>query len=473
MVLRIRKNKENRIFRWYLLAMFGLLTARYLLGIPVPAIVFLLVAMVPIWFGSISEQLAFVATCIPFSVAFQYKYAILILTVAVLIRHHWRLKRSGAFILVLFMMAWELWHAVYGRFSYVEYLRDFAELILLGIITSVDLEQVDHRLVIRALSVSVVGVCVIMLFMQLQQHNYNLAAVFARSAHSFRFGQSNMKNGEYALNFNANNLGFICNLSTCGILLLASGREHSRRDLVLAVCGVIFALMTMSRAAIVCAAMIFFAYLIFSEGKLIRKIFNGIGGILTAIVAFVLVWMFVPSLYENILERFQRADVWNGRGGLFHYYGMYLKSSWKYLLFGVGMQEIFAKVSPYYPVLDVPHNGLQEVWVAWGVVGVAMMLTVFWNMISGSLRYAGGKRRMYQYVPLALTLLFTMSGQLLTSSRALLALTFSYVCLCVEKKQDDVNQVPEPKEEIWTEERWNAGRAIPGRWQCPCQDTDV
>ena len=431
MVLRIEKNKENRIFKVYLLAMFALMLARYLLKINVPAIVFLALTLLPAWFGSKSEQLAMVASCIPLSVAFQYKYALLILSAAILIRNHWKLNRSGAFLIVMAMAIWEWWHAFYGRFEYVEYLRDFAELILLGLVVSTDLYDLDYKLVIRSLAISVVGVCAIMFVMQLQQFDFDLIAVFARSARSFRFGQGNMEAGVYALNFNANNLGFICNLSTCGSLLLASRREGKWYDIVLAICAAVFALMTLSRAAIVCMVMIFLAYLFLSQGSAIQKIFSGIGGILLAVVAMMLVWIYVPSIFENLLERFQRSDVSGGRNSLFLYYGQFILSSPAIFLGGIGMQHIFEKVSPYYAVHDVPHMGLQEVWVAWGLVGVLMIMLLFWKIICTSRQYAQGRRQAYQFMPLGLTLVFTTSGQLLTSSRALMALTFSYVCLCV------------------------------------------
>lgn len=443
MVLRIQKKTDNRIFKVYLLAMFALVAVRYLLKVDVPAFAFLLVAMLPIWFGSRNEQLAFVASCIPLSVAFQYKYALLILSVAILIKNHWRIKKSGVFIIVVVMMIWELWHAVYGQFSFVEYLRGFAELILLGIVTSIDMYDVDHKLVIRSLAVSVVGVCAIMLFMQMQQFGFNLIAIFSRSAHSFRFGQSNMASGRFALNFNANNLGFICNLATCGILLLAVRKEHSGLDVALAIFSVIFALMTLSRAAIVCLIAIFGGYLLLIEGKLSKKIWGIVGGLLTIGAACVLIWLFVPSVFENILERFQREDVWNGRGGLFKYYNQFLLSSPIYFLFGIGMQHIYEKVSPSFPVSGVPHMGVQEVWIAWGIIGVVMLCAVLWKMIATSKRYAEGKRQLYQFMPLGLTLVFTMSGQLLTSSRALMALTFAYICLCAKKTVPSIGKETE------------------------------
>ena len=138
MVLRIRKKVKNRIFHMYLLAMFALMVVRYILKGSVPPALFLLVSLLPICFGSTSEQLAFVASCIPLSAAFQYKYALLILAVAMLVRNHWRLRSSGAFLIVMAMRVWEFRHVFFGHFSYVEYLRGFAELILLGIVTSID-----------------------------------------------------------------------------------------------------------------------------------------------------------------------------------------------------------------------------------------------------------------------------------------------------------------------------------------------
>lgn len=433
MVLRIQK-KNNHIFKAYLLAMFVLMVARYLLKINVPSAVLLLVAMLPVWFGTTSEQLAFAASCIPLSIAFQYKYALLILAAAILAKNRRHLKASKVFIIVMSMLVWELWHAFYGHFSYVEYLRDFAELILLAVITMIDLSDLDHKLVIRSLSISVVGVCVIMLVMQLQQFNFDLVAVFARSARSFRFGQSNMDDGAFALNFNANNLGFICNLSACGSLLLASRKEHGRVDIILAILSAVFALMTMSRAAIVCLLLIFASYLLFTKEKAAKKTLRIVGGVLIAVVALIIVHSMIPSLFLNIQERFQRSDGWNGRDSLIYNYGQFLLSSPMYLLFGVGMQHIFEKVSPHYPVQDVPHLGIQEVWVAWGIVGVVMILSVIWGIIHTSKQYSGGKRQLYQFMPLFLTLIFTMSGQLLTSSRALMALSFGYLCLCIKKK---------------------------------------
>lgn len=434
MVLRIQKHAENRIFKVYLLAMFALMVARYLMKVNVPAVAFLAISMLPVWWGTPSEQLAFAASCIPLSVAFQYKYALLILSVAILVKNRGRVKWSGVLPIVILMMAWELWHALYGRFSYVEYLRGFAELLLLGVVTSIDLHDVNYKLMIRSLSVSVVGVCVIMLIMQLQQFGFDLVAVFIRSAQNFRFGESNMESGVFSLNFNANNLGFICNLATCSGLLLVIRKEHHWMDIVLMVGSVIFAFMTLSRTAIICMAMLFVGYLLFTRGNAIKKFVGGVGGVVVVILIIVLIELTIPSVFDNLTERFQREDVLNGRGALLKYYNEFLFSSPMYFLFGIGMQQMYEKVAPYSPVADVPHMGLQEVWIAWGLVGLTLFLVMLWRVVRLSRQYSAGKRHLYQFMPFALILVFTMTGQLLTSSRALMALTLAYVCLCIKKK---------------------------------------
>lgn len=433
MVLRIHKISDNRIFKVYLLAMFVLMVARYIFKVDIPAAVFLLVTMLPIWWGTPSEQLACAMSFVPISVAFQYKYALLFLSLAILAKNRWRLKMSGVFIIVLAMMAWELWHAFYGSFSYEEYLRDFAELLLLGVVTSIGMHEVDHKLVIRSLSVSVVGVCVIMLIMQLQQFGFDLVAVFIRSAQSFRFGQDNMETGRFAINFNANNLGFICNLATSGGLLLSIRKEQRWTDIALMACSVVFALMTLSRSAVICMVMLFVGYMFMTQGNLVKKLAGGFGTLAIALLALVLINLFVPSVFENLLERFQRDDVLNGRSGLFNGYNEFLFLSPTNWLFGIGMQQIYEKVVQHVWIDGVPHMGLQEVLLAWGVVGLILFGIMLWRIITVSRKQAGGKRQLYQYMPLMLTMLFTMSGQLLTSSRALMALTFSYICLCVAK----------------------------------------
>lgn len=431
MSFQIQIERKNLAIKVYSVLMALLIVARYLLRIDVPSPAFLLVAMIPVIFGSTSELLACAISYIPISVAFQYKYALLIAMVVMLLKNRWRIKSGYALLLVLAMMAWELLHIGYGYFSIVEYFRGFAELLFMGALIMIDIGELDHKMIIRALAISVVGICATMFVMQLQQYNFNILKVFSRSAASWRFGQSNMDAGRFALNFNANNLGFICNLSTCGLFLLRKRNEHVKTDLVLTIASLFFALMTLSRAAIVCMLMIIVLYVFGGESKGLKRVIGTLSMFAVVTIAGIAVYTYVPAIFENLLERFQRKDVWGGRGSLLTQYMKFVFLSPAHLLFGIGMQGIYEKVLPVVWVHDVPHNGLQEALVSWGVLGVAAMLAWIGMIVRQSAVYSGRKRDFYQYMPLLLTLVFTMSGQFLTSSRALMALSFSYICLCI------------------------------------------
>lgn len=432
MSLEIQINRKNTAIKIYCVFMAMLMVARYLLKMNVPSAVFLLVAVVPVFWGSASELVACVMSYIPLSIAFQYKYALLIAIVVMLLKYRWRLKSAYALVLVLLMMIWELMHMVYGFFSITEYIRGFAELLFMGVLIMIDLGNLEYKMIIRSLAISTVGVCTIMLIMQLQQYNFNILAVLSRNAILWRFGQGNMDEGRFALNFNANNLGFICNLSISSMFLLRKKNEHIVFDLILTIGLFVFALMTVSRAAIVCMLMLIALYVFGGESKGLKRVI-GILSLLSGIaIIATAVYTYVPAIFENLLERFQREDVWNGRGDLFTQYTKFLLLSPDHLLFGIGMQSIFEKVSPVIWVENVPHNGLQEVLLAWGILGLFVMLTWFGMIVKQSRVYSRNKRDFYQYVPLLTVLVYSMSGQLLTSSRALMALSFAYICLCMQ-----------------------------------------
>ena len=439
MQLQTSAEQKNFSIKIYYIMMAMLIVARYLLKINVPSMVLLAVAVIPAIFGTTSELLACVVSFIPISAAFQYKYAIIIAMAIMLIKNRWRLKSTPAFFLAIMMMVWELLHFVYGHFSLVEYFRDFAELLFMGALIMVNVGDLDYKMIIRSLAISAVGICTIMFIMQLQQNGFSVLKVFSRSAAAWRFGQSNMSAGKFALNFDANILGFICNLSACGLLLLRKRKESEKIDIVLTIASLFYALITLSRAAIVCMLLIIALYVFGGENKGLKRVIGilSIFGIVT-ITGFV-VYTYLPSIFENLQERFQRKDVWNGRGNLFTKYMEYVLSSPTNLLFGTGLQGVLEKVSPVIWVDQLPHNGLVEVVVVWGIPGIIVVLTWFTMIVRMSTVYSRCKREIYQFAPFLLTLVFMMSVQLLTESRIMLALSFSYICLCMgdnRKNQD-------------------------------------
>jgi hypothetical protein len=86
----------------------------------------------------------------------------------------------------------------------------------------------------------------------------------------------------------------------------------------------------------------------------------------------------MPTVVERFYERFLVDDITNHRGDLLVFYNKHIFSSAKYSLFGIGMQNMGDKLLSIYPntFSFVPHNGIQQTIVAWGIPGL-ILFTVF------------------------------------------------------------------------------------------------
>jgi hypothetical protein len=427
------ENRKEQRFYVYVIAMLTLLFLRNAIGINIPVVVLLFLTAIPALFGSPNEIVATAACCIPMSTGFQYKYVLFLCIIGYFAKKGSKLKVSNAVYPIAAMMAWELLHAFIGDFSVNEYLRGFAELLLLVAVTSMDFSKINYKLIFRSLTYATVGVCLIMLYLQLTQSNFSLAAVLSRNADAFRFGEANTTAENYGLNFNANALGYVCTLSITGMLFLFTRKEHTILDSVMLMFCVLFGLMTLSRTAIFCMIFVAICYIFISPSSTKKKVFAIFGSIMAIAIVAAIIGKFTPQIYQNILSRFRVEDVTSGRSYLLVFYNKHIFSSVSYMLFGIGLQDFQGKLSNIYGYnVQVPHNGLQEIIVVWGFVGAMLLVWLIIALIKGSRRFSG-KRDIISYVPMGLWILYTSAGQLIRSEFALLSLTLLYVYLCIGK----------------------------------------
>lgn len=415
-------------FYIFLALMFATIFLRLAAEVNIPVLFFLVLSLYPIFFCGTDEQLSFIVCCIPFSKVFQYKYALLFCVVAFIIKSRGKIRINGIVTTVLCMLVWELLHVFYGDFSFTEYFRCFAELLVLMLISTMDLSNVNYKLILRSLAISVVGVCFIMLYLQLKQNEFNLTAIFTQSFQNYRFGGANTDAENFGLNFNSNELGFICNLAISFALLLYSRKEHSKLDIILIIFASTFGVLTLSRAAIICMALVYIGFAVAMPGNLKRKVGGFLGIIIIVGIGVFLISELTPGVYKNLVERFSEADISNGRNTLFEIYHDFIWSNPLFTLFGVGLQGYFTKVNKYTSVSNVCHNGYQEVWLVWGIVGVFLFTILFFAMVKQTKRYSD-KRNLVQFAPLFLILIYILSGQFISSETALLGLIAAYICL--------------------------------------------
>lgn len=430
-------NSEKRcyIFLGIMLFTFFLRNA---IGLNIPVIIFLIISIFPIITGDNNVILAYAACCVPFSAGFQYKYALMICIVAFLVRSKGKIKINRLALPIIFLAVWELLHAFYGTFSIKEYFRSFSELFLLATIFCMNLEKVNYKLVLRSLAISTVGVCFILLFIQGQNSVSGMFDIFSKLSASYRFGMYNTTADNFGLNYNPNDFALICCLSITGMLFLYVRKESKIIDVILMALSALFGLMTLSRTFIICLLFTIICFILTSTGGMKQKLLSISAVVFATIIIALLIWQFFPTVFENIVSRFKDSDVLNGRDDLYAFYNKHIFSSFLYFFFGVGIQDLSVKIFGIYSNAgNVTHNGFQEVWVVWGIIGIITFIYLLALMIikSRSKNRDGWEWR--QCIPMATLLLFTSAGQFVRSGIALLSLIIAYVCL-VSYKRDSI-----------------------------------
>lgn len=421
--------KQHVLIYAYVVCMLFFFMMRNAFDISIPVLLFLIISCVPVIWGNNSTIVAVGLSCIPFSTGFQYKFALFACILALIIKNRKKLFLNRMVIYVFIMMAWEILHFVCGDFSLIEMFRCFAELVFFAVVTCIDFDDLDYKTIFRVLSLGVVGICCIMLFMQMQKYGFDLVNVFARNNVKYRFGAMNSEALNFGLNFNSNGLGYICNLSIMGMILLIARRQCMKIDYVLLILSILFGFSTLSRTFFFCLISLVALYTISSIHDLNRFLKKALLILCIAGLTYIILSLFVPEIIYNFSNRFDDSDISNGRGDLLIFYLEHIFSAPQYILFGVGLQNFQEKISLIYGSLQqVCHNGFEEVWVAWGFFGVLVFFGMLVDMVRSSLK--GEKNEIIlRILPLCILMLDSFAGQLIRSGIALLSLTFVYVAL--------------------------------------------
>ena len=430
--MSILKNSILNVVWLALGAMLMIVFARLGLNINLPVVLLLVVSIIPALLGNPSQFVAMLLTFIPLGTAFQYKYALLLYLIIGIIRFRKQLSISNVVIVIALMMIWELLHGLYADFSYNEFLRDFAQLLILGFVTSLKLDNIDYKLISRSLVFSVIGVSLIIIYIKVNSGFGGFFEMLAESTTGDRFGQYTTEDGAaYGLNFNANGLGFICNMAIASLLILIARKEYKLLDIVMLIVLIFLGAMTLSRTFVVVCSFLFFSFIILTPGTANQRA-KSISLLLVVFALFVYcLFVYAPSIVENFIARNDTNDITNGRAFLMEFYHNHIFSSFEYCFWGIGLQGYGTKIVEIYGRnIGVCHNGIQEIWVTWGFVGILLFILMILAMIWTSRKYSYN-RNVFAYIPLCALFFSSMAGQLLSSGTYMLALTFVYIVMCL------------------------------------------
>lgn len=386
--------------------------------------------------GDKNEIIAFSISLMPLSSAFQYRYALLACIVIYVAKFLSTVKYAGSYIIMLAMFVWELLHSLSGDHSVFETFRQFTEIIFCVFVMSLSVKQFDFKLITRlvALSTAIAGLTAFLILME--ENEYNIVLIMERS---LRLGMGENLGDSYSMTFNSNRLGFLCNISICGLFYNFKLHHRSFFDILLLIIVTMVGILTLSRAFLLCFVFLLLAFALCAE-KLASRL-----KALLIIVAFLTMLILIlniisPAIIETFIGRFDDEDVSNGRGNIFSIFNTFIFSSLPVFLFGIGMQNLMDKLKVLLgdDYSGVPHNGIQELFVVWGIVGVILVIIFIYTIIKNSKRMLRKKSGM-NYIALLLILLYTQSSQFITSGVAMFSLTFAYIALTVPFNEKSLN----------------------------------
>lgn len=441
--------KDRKLFFGLLGLLFLAIFARYTLQVDFPREIFIGIAALIFLLGDRNEMIALCVALIPVYTSVPFFTLIAVCVVFYVVKFADNIKINVTVFPVVLLIMWELIHG----FSAEEYslpyvLVQFVPMILLAVLMCSNYEKWDYEFIVRTMAIATLFACVVLLGRVLIASNMNFGDAFVNmqrlGLNSETMDESlTVTDGE----INPNSLGIICVLAVSGLLQMLSSGRGRRLDVVLVISLLILGMLTMSRTYLACLLLMVFLFVVAQRGRLRTKLQFVIGIVACVVVVCVVVVVAFPYVVETFVQRFQTTDLTSGRMDLMAKYNEFLAESAKNLFFGVGLYDMGEKLTVQYAVANnVPHNGIQEVIVAWGIPGLLLFVAFLGCMIWRS-REIISKQLLLNYIPLIIILFKVQVGQMVSSSYTMVSFGLAYLSLCHDFYRID-EEIPEETSRI-------------------------
>lgn len=416
--------------KWQFYSLFSLLMLllffRYALLISFPSVVFVgILAMMAFW-GDREEILAVCICCIPLDSAVPF-YCVLLFCIAVYAFKYGRnVRLDFGFIPIVLIILWELLHGFMGEMDLILMITLTIPYLLFVILFFIrDVKSVDYSFIVRTFSVMVLWICVILVVRLMILCDFQLDVAFFNMQ---RLGISDEEIGNLVIN--PNTLGVQCVLAVSCLLQLRINGQKNIGDLILIISILILGALTISRTYLACLLIMIVYLLIISKGGFKQKLKLLFGIIILLTISVFLMYSFFPTTMELFSQRLNIEDITSGRDSLFSVYNNYIISSAKTLFWGLGALNLGDKVTNIYSIAEnVPHNGIQEILVSWGIPGLLLVISMMFVMIRRS-RQENPNQTMLNYLPFVILLAKIQVGQMVTSPYTMMAFALIYLSLC-------------------------------------------
>ncbi len=430
MVIRLNRNQHKHTRFFVLLAfLFALVMVRYSFLIDIPRALLLLIIVVAAFWGDRDEIVAMCMCCIPLHESIDFFYTTVICMVAYIFKYHKDIKVNLTFVPIVIMVLWELLHGLGESISIVGFLTDIIPLLVLLVFLCADVSKYNYAFIARTVAVATVVVCFMLLLRVLYLADFNFATAFAGLQRLGIDASISKHDTMVGGRINPNSVGIICVLSVTALIQLRTSGGGKKKDIFLSCVLLIFGTLTSSRTYLVCLALMVLLLILSQKGGWKKKI--RLFGILLVVLifAYAVLSLFFQDLIEYYFGRFQESDITTGRTELMEKYHEFIVGSPKVMLYGIGLYDFGPKLVDTYMVAgNTPHNAIQELIVAWGFPGLALIVILIFMMISRSRRFCE-HRGLINYIPLIIIIVKSQAGQMICSPYTMLALSFAYLSM--------------------------------------------
>ncbi len=429
MVTQIKK-RSKFLFTCFLAILIAATITRYAFGIEVPRILLTLIIIAAAFFGDRNETIAISFCCIPLHEAVDFYIALVACAVIWLAKNIGSIRIGIPVLVCVVMIVWEISHFFLPGFDFKLMLTALIPIIFLMVILSTDVSGLDYAFIIRVVAVAAISANVMLLLNCFVNSGFNIATAILNLR---RLGSVSEEDILLGGAIHPNSLGVVSVLISTALFQLRSLNKMIAFDYVAVILLITFGVLTSSRTFLACLLIMTFLLILGQEGSISKKIKLLVVFALAVAVVFILMTVFFPSVLEYYIGRFDVDNIdelTTGRSGLLVDYNRFISENANVMFFGVGLADLpYKLVHIYKAAWNGPHNGIQEIILAWGIPGLILFAILICLLIVNSKRY-NLRRTVINYIPLVIILVKSMAGQILSSGYTLLALALAYLSLC-------------------------------------------
>ena len=331
---------------------------------------------------------------------------------------------------------WELLHCISEEVGLLSAIVFIFPYVLCVMVVNDNPKKIDYLFVCKILAICTLCMCFVVFSKMILDSGFNIANAMLNMK---RFGMfSTMEEG--SIYFNPNALGYFCLFAVIGIVQKIQWEAYGISDLIISGALIICGFLTLSRTYVICFVITIVLFVIAKKGIVRGKIKTSfmIAGMLL-IISIILAKVF-PDILNDLISRFSVKDISNGRIQLITVYNEYIGDSVKNLMWGTGLVARKIKIDNYFGTINmqVPHNGLQELVVVWGVLGMVIWFVFMLSLIIKT-RKRNSNQGLVNYIPLIVLMIKVQAGQMVSSYYTMLMFSLAFLSLCYDFKKNNLS----------------------------------